>query len=266
MLASMRFLLSLLMLATPAFSIPKLIAHRGASEAAPENTLAAFKLAWEEGADGIEGDFFLTGDGQIVCVHDADTKRTSGRKVPVGQTTYEELRKLDVGRWKNAKYAGERIPLLSEVLAIIPEGKYFFIEIKSGQEIVGPLKKELAKADPELVMIISFNADVVAACRKELPNFQAHLVSSLDKIGKRGAKDALLQQLDDIGATGLQFKFNAPVGAAFIDRLHKGDRLCASWTVNDPKHAARLAGMGLDFLTTDRPGALRRETDWPSKD
>ncbi len=83
-----------------------IVGHRGASHAAPENTLAAFDLAWQEGADGAEGDFRLTRDGRIVCIHDEDTERTAGKKLVVATTTLAELQQLDVGSWKDPRYAG----------------------------------------------------------------------------------------------------------------------------------------------------------------
>ncbi|TWU26080.1 glycerophosphodiester phosphodiesterase family protein [Bythopirellula polymerisocia] len=89
-----------------------LVAHRGASADAPENTLSSFQLAWEEGADAIEGDFYLTSDNQIVCIHDDTTERVSGVDLDVASATLEELRKLDVGSWKERKYINERIPTL----------------------------------------------------------------------------------------------------------------------------------------------------------
>ncbi len=101
----------------------QVIAHRGASYDAPENTLAAFRLAWQQGADGIEGDFWLTADGEIVCLHDGDTVRTGDRKLSVGQSTLEQLRTVDVGISKGEKFRGERIPTLAEVLAIVPAGQ-----------------------------------------------------------------------------------------------------------------------------------------------
>ena len=82
-------------------------AHRGASDDAPENTLAAFRLAWQQGADAIEGDFRLSGDGVVVCIHDADTARTCGVKLPVADTPLARLRQLDYGRWKGEGFAGE---------------------------------------------------------------------------------------------------------------------------------------------------------------
>src|SRR6185369_848081 len=89
---------------------PMLIAHRGASRDAPENTLAAFRLAWQQGADGIEADFRLTRDGRVVCLHDASTGRTAGVDLAVAEASLEELKRLDVGGWKGARWAGERIP------------------------------------------------------------------------------------------------------------------------------------------------------------
>src|SRR5271170_7325637 len=91
----------------------QVIAHRGASYDAPENTLAAFRLAWQQGADGIEGDFYLTDDGEIVCLHDSDTGRTGDRKLSVGQSTLAQLRTVDVGVSKGEKFRGERIPTLA---------------------------------------------------------------------------------------------------------------------------------------------------------
>ncbi len=112
-----------------------IVGHRGASFDAPENTIAAFKLAWEQQADGIEGDFYITKDKQVVCIHDADTKRTAGKKLVVAESTLTELRELEYGKWKDAKFAGEPIPTFEEVLKVVPSGKLFVIELKVGPDI-----------------------------------------------------------------------------------------------------------------------------------
>ena len=110
------------------------------------------------GADAAEFDVYLSKDGKIVVIHDKDTKRTAGVDKSVVGKTLEELRLLDVGSWKNAKYAGERIPTLVEVLATVPSGKRVFIEVKCGPEIVPELKRDIARAKlkPEQTAIISF--------------------------------------------------------------------------------------------------------------
>ena len=109
---------------------PFLVAHRGASRDAPENTVPAFELAWRQGADAIEGDFRLTADGRIVCMHDADGERTGGRKLAVAAATLAELRQLDVGAWKGQAWKGTPPPTLAEVLATVPPGKSVYLEVK----------------------------------------------------------------------------------------------------------------------------------------
>ena len=97
----------------------EIIAHRGASKLRPENTLPAFKLALEQNADGIEGDFHLTKDHQIVCLHDSATDRVAHVHKVVKDSTLAELKKLDVGAWFNQDWLGVQIPTLREILAIL---------------------------------------------------------------------------------------------------------------------------------------------------
>ena len=92
-----------------------IVAHRGASDDAPENTLEAFRLAWSQNADAIEGDFRLTKDEQIVCIHDEDTSRTCDEKLIVAESTYAELSKLDASTYYKGDLAPQSIPLLSEI-------------------------------------------------------------------------------------------------------------------------------------------------------
>src|SRR4051794_3938882 len=98
----------------------EVIAHRGASHDAPENTLAAIKLAWQQEADAAEFDLHLSRDGKLVVIHDADTRRVAGVDKRVAEQTLAELRRLDVGAWKGPRFAGERIATLEEVLATVP--------------------------------------------------------------------------------------------------------------------------------------------------
>ncbi len=95
---------------------PLIIAHRGASYEAPENTMAAVKLAWQMDADGVEIDVHLTKDEQVVVFHDDNTRRFGGNRKPIAECDYSELLKLDVGRFMGEQYKGERIPLLAQVI------------------------------------------------------------------------------------------------------------------------------------------------------
>lgn len=240
---------------------PKIIAHRGASHAAPENTLASFKQAWEEGADGIEGDFQLTEDGQVVCMHDADTARTGGKKLEIKKTPWAVLSKLDVGSWKDPKYAAERIPRLADVLAILPDDKMFLLEVKSDIDAVGPIAQVLInqKADPERVVLISFYPEVVAECRRRLPRFQVHLISALKDIGEEGKLDEAEQLIQISGAQGLQFDCKSAFDPQWLGTLKGRGLMLASWTVDDAATAKKVTEAGVDFITTNRPGPLRKE-------
>ena len=244
-----------------------IIAHRGASADAPENTLAAFRLAWEQGADGIEGDFYLSGDGEIVCIHDTTTKRTTGKKsnLEVAKSTTEELRKLDVGSWKDPEFAGERIPTLREVLAIVPAKKRIFIEVKCGPEIVPTLKRQLGEfpnLEPEQITIISFDAKVIVACRAELPHLMANWLVSYKKDKKTGklrpTVGSVFETLRVSGASGLGTQANPEViDRAFVDRLRRTKLGFHAWTINDADLAKSFQALGVDSITTDRPAFIR---------
>ncbi|MGI9242459.1 MAG: glycerophosphodiester phosphodiesterase [Verrucomicrobiales bacterium] len=245
-----------------------IIAHRGASADAPENTLAAFKLAWERGADGIEGDFYLSKDGEIVCIHDGTTQRTSGKKanLVVAKTSFAELRKLDVGSWKNPKFASERIPTLREVIKTIPPEKQIFIEIKCGKEIVPVLKQQLAESPdlkPEQISIISFKEEVISACRKQLPHLTANWLVSYKEDKEtaelKPAADSVFTSLLRTGASGLGTQAQTKViDRAFVTRLRDAEWGFHCWTVNDPAVAKQFQALGVDSITTDRPAFIRQ--------
>jgi glycerophosphoryl diester phosphodiesterase len=233
----------------------ELIAHRGASHDAPENTLAAFRLAWETGADGIEGDFRLSRDGQIVCLHDATTGRTAGVSLTVADTTLARLRELDVGAWRGSEWRGERIPTLREVIATVPPGKKLLIELKSGPAILPPLAAILAEADldPRQVVILAFSEEVITAARRQLPRVKALWLDDTPT----PAIGTVLRTLERTGASGLSCRARSAIDAPFVQALHAAGREFHVWTVDAPRTAARFAALGADSVTTNRPGWLR---------
>jgi glycerophosphoryl diester phosphodiesterase len=241
----------------------ELIGHRGASHDAPENTLASFRLAWETGADGIEGDFYLTRDGEIVCIHDPTTGRTTGADLPVAGSTLARLRKLDAGVCKGEAWRRERIPTLREVIATIPPGKRLFIELKSGPEILPPLAAVLARSglNPEQTVILAFNAEVVTASRKLLPRVKALWLSDFRKERTFGSWapsiEKILLTLKSCGACGLAGRAHRSIDAAFVRTLHAAGMEFHVWTVDAPRSAARFASLGADTIFTNRPGWLR---------
>ena len=114
----------------------EIIAHRGASYDAPENTLAAFCLGWEQQADGCELDLRLTGDHQVIVIHDSSTRRTTGTRRIVGRCTLAEVQALDAGSFKGPQWQGEKLPALADVAATIPEGRRLLMELKCGSEVL----------------------------------------------------------------------------------------------------------------------------------
>lgn len=240
-----------------------IIGHRGASHDAPENTLAAFKLGWEQGADAVELDIWLTKDGKIVCLHDADTKRTTGVLKKVAESTLDELRTLDAGTWKDAKWRGEKLPTLAEALAAIPAGKRLVIEIKAGVEILPELARDLkaaGKPDGQLV-IISFKHDVCAGAKRLFPKIPVLYLSSFKQDKSTGAWSPtaaeLIQKAKSAGLDGINLSYKGPLDAAFVNQTHAAGLKFYVWTVNDPEIARKLVAAGADGITTDRPGWLR---------
>ena len=245
---------------------PEIVAHRGASRDAPDNTLAAFRLAWERGADAIEGDFHLTADGQVVCIHDGNTRRTSGVALEVRKATAAQLAKLDVGAWKSPAFAGQRIPSLAAVLATVPEGKSVLIEVKCGPEILPAIARTLgtAKLTDKQVRIISFNAEVIAAAKRRLPRIKAYWLTGFRKgkgVGQWSPSAAqVLATLKKIGADGLDCAASLDaLSPAMVRQLREAGYELHCWTVDDPSVARSLAAVGVDSLTTNRPGYLREQ-------
>ena len=255
---------SLVMLG-PSASAQLITAHRGASHDAPENTLAAFRLAWEQGADAIEGDFRLTADGRIVCIHDADTKRVAGVNHVVARTPLDDLRRLDVGRWKAAAFADEPLPTLADVLATVPRGKRFFIELKTGPEIVAPLAAELAgwPGDPAALTLIAFDPETVAACKRALPAIRAHWLTGFEQDEASGAwrpaAEAIAATVVACGADGVGLQGERRViDRGFVERLRAGGAAeFHVWTIDTPAEARFFRDLGAVGITTNRPAFIR---------
>ena len=243
-----------------------IIGHRGASHDAPENTLAAFKLAWEQGADGIEGDFRLTKDNEIVCIHDDTTKRTANKNLTVAKSTLQELRQLDVGTWKDAKFSGERLATLNEVFDIVPSGKRLFVEIKSSVDIMPALIQSMKKTtlSTEQVSFISFDEEVIAACRQQLPDYQAHWITGFkqNKLTRKWKPsiETVFSTLGKCHASGFDTQAEPKrITEDVVSRLRKAGLAFHCWTINDLELALRFQKLGVDSITTDRPGWLRAQ-------
>ena len=206
----------------------------------------------------------LTRDGGIVCIHDKTTKRTGGRELKVAASTFQDLRKLEYGAWKAAKFKGEPLPTLAEVLKVIPVGKRIFVEIKCGPEIVPQLKRDIEASSlkPDQIVFIAFDAEVIASVKRVMPKIKACWLTSFKQHAATRRWSPSLKEIEAtlkrIGADGLDCKAEPKVvDEAFVKRLRAAGMELHCWTVNDPKLARRFAELGFDTITTDRPAFIR---------
>jgi len=268
-LRSLVVCLTLLVAVTAPVSAVDIVAHRGASHDAPENTMAATRLAWEQKADAVETDIFLSKDGKLIVSHDRNGKRTAGRDVVYAEITQAEARKLDAGSWKNPKFAGEKIPLLEEQIASVPPGKRILVEIKIGPEIVPELARVFAAmgATERNITVISFNFDTLQGVRKALPH-----VPTLWLVGYRKpdpaqappAKmpptvDEMVRDAKAAGLTGLDLQSTWPLTRQDVKKIKEAGLQLHVWTVNDVAIAQHWIDLGVASITTDRPGWLREQ-------
>lgn len=226
--------------------MPKIIAHRGASAHAPENTMAAFQLALEMAADGIELDAMFAKDGEVVVIHDDRLDRTTNGTGVVRDFTLVELQKLDAG-------GGEKIPSLNEVLTRFAGRFLINIELKNCSSIFDslPLKvADLVKAHDcaQSVLISSFNPFNLPRFHRRLPEVPVGLLTHRNK-----AKH-WLWRLFHFDALHPHF---SDVDDLLVSALHARGRQVNVWTVDDPAEIRRLADLGVDSIITNDPQGTR---------
>jgi glycerophosphoryl diester phosphodiesterase len=241
--------------------------HRGASSVAPENTLAAFHKAWEVGCDAIEGDFRLTADKKIVCIHDSNTQRTTGIDKDVSKTSLQSLQTLDFGTWKDVRYAGETCPTLGQVLLTVPSHGQLFVELKTGPEIVEPLAECLQKSSLPMsqITLITFNENTAKKCRMTFPNIRIHWLTYFQRHKTQADRwspsaEQIASTIEQVGADGVGLQARRDVVTqSFLSQLrNEGVTEFHVWTVDDPDDANFFIREGAFAVTTNTPAQLRQ--------
>jgi len=231
---------------------PLIVAHRGCSHRAPENTLASYRLALKTGAEMAECDVHVSADGVVMLLHDDTLDRTTNGSGPMSAKTAAELKTLDAGSWKDPQYAGERIPTLVEALKLVHGKLRFVIEIKGtgmGQPVVDAIQE--AGVKPTEVMVISFyHAALVSILAIEPTLPSAWLLDALPPAPADRAQ--LLQHGLDLGIVGIGLS-RKRVDEDFVRMAHVMGLKVFVYTVNDPDEMRRIAAMGVDALISDRP-------------
>ncbi len=229
----------------------KIWAHRGFSSEAPENTLSAFRMAADCGADGIELDVHLCRSGEVVVLHDEKLDRTSSATGLVGDYTLDELRRFDFSN-KMPAFAGERIPTLAEVYRLIaPTNLTINVELKAGAMPEPEMIASLARLEQEYGMTqrliySSFNHYALLMLKKALPHAKLGLLYSCgfaypwDYAARIGA-DALHPMQQNLMIPG------------YVEDSHAAGISVHPWTVDDPDAMERLMRLGCDAIITNKP-------------
>lgn len=236
----------------PAGAPPTVIAHRGASADAPENTMPAFELGFAH-ARWLETDVQPTVDGVPVLLHDDDVDRTTDGHGPVRQTSYAGLRKLDAGTWFAPEHAGVRVPALSELLAALPDDARVLLEIKgphTDAQLTAILDAVEGSDVDDRVLLQSFERDELARLHRMRPGRPLGLLTEQwddDPVAACAAYDAIAYNPGYRLWRGRQKD---------LDRLHEHGIASAPWTADDPADWRWLDDMGIDAIITNRPAAL----------
>jgi glycerophosphoryl diester phosphodiesterase len=232
---------------------PVIFGHRGACAHAPENTLAAFQLALDHGADGIELDAKLTRDEQIVVIHDATVDRTTDGHGKVNQLTLSEIKRLDAGTSFSPQFGGEKIPTLEEVFGLIGKKLIINVELTNYTSYIDNLPKKVA----DLVIAHNLQDQII---------FSSFGLLNLLRV-RRVLPQAFVAALSFPGFPGMIERswfgrWVAPMAihphykdttGELVGKQHSANRRVHVWTVNDPVEIKRLKNLSVDGIITDDP-------------
>jgi glycerophosphoryl diester phosphodiesterase len=230
------------------------IAHRGASGHAPENTLAAVRMAVEMGADAVELDFHQTADGRLIALHDFSLRRTTGDPRRPASVRLSEVKALDAGSWWSRAFRNERIPTLEEVLEACRKRVHLHLEIKKGSSMYPGIESRVVKAVNDLnardgVTVSSYDADALLAVREADRRVGIGLLTRLKATGP------VLRLAESVSARSLHLSTGRLTPALLRAAQDRGLRVYA-YTVNTTRDMRRYIGMGVDGLFTNFPDRL----------
>ncbi len=238
---------------------PRIVAHRGGSAIAPENTMAAFRKAIELDADGIELDVHLTADARLVVIHDDSLDRVANSPIRIGRSGVDELREFDVGSWftspDGADFSGERIPTLEEVLELAADaGLWVNVELKAGSRLYPGIERETVKQIDrfglsEKVVVSSFDHYSLREVKRENPAVAVGVLHTSSLIDAH-------EYASIVGADALH-PHAMVVDQGYVSGARGLGMAINVWTVNDAASAKMLAAAGVDSIITDDPALIR---------
>ncbi len=214
-------------------------AHRGAASEAPENSLAAIRRAFERGADGVEVDVRLSADRVPVLCHDEDTGRVAGVARAVAEQTAAELLALDLG-------GGERIPTLREALAVIPDGRILWLDLKVAPDEVATVLAEVPRGAP--VMLQAFSMPVLANALQQRPDLPGYFLVAGQRDPATGRRQpasiGAVERVRVVGVAGLAIDHESLSDELLAEAARGAGVSLYVWTYPDPDSARRSAPAG----------------------
>jgi len=253
---------------------PLIIAHRGASELAPENTFAAFQKAIEDGADGIEFDVRLTRDLVPVVYHDAKLKRLGRCKGHVSNFMSSELQTLDVGSWfneknpgkSNGKFSLETVPTLERLLEFLGGYKgLLYVEMKCREDGTDALPEAVCRTIRQSdllpqIIVKSFNLEAVRRIRRLLPEVRTAALFAPKILDVLQKKKRLLKKAQECEADEISIHFSLAT-EKFIRRAEKKNLPVTIWTADSPSWVKRAVNLGINAIITNNPARLLAKRD-----
>ena len=232
---------------------PIIFGHRGASKYAPENTVAAFELVLEQGAEAFELDTMLNADGIPVVIHDRTVDRTTDGSGKVGQLSAKELHAMDAGSTFSIEYSNERIPLLEEVFTTFKDRALINVELKNYHNLSDALPEKVAEIANRIdildqLLFSTFFPSNLKRIKRLIPGVPVALLCSRGVIGYFPRSKVLLSVSPDY--IHPHFK---DITKSFIEKQHRMNRKVNVWTVNHQTDMIRLINQGVDGIITDDP-------------
>jgi glycerophosphoryl diester phosphodiesterase len=239
-------------------AVPVVIAHRGDSAHGPENTLAAFQMAADKGAEAIEFDVKLTRDDQVIVLHDQSVDRTTDGQGDIRNHSLAALRELDAGVRFDMRFTGERIPTLDEVFETFGKSLHLNVELTNymtpGDTLVPKVIETVIRHNVnERVLLSSFYARNLKKAKALLPGISCGLLAWPGWMGVPARTWTWRQQFYSALHPHL-----SSVDATLVKRLHSAGKRLQVWTVNAEEDMVRLIGFGVDGIFTDDPALLGR--------
>ena len=193
-----------------------------------------------------------------MCHHDKNCLRTSGTSIAIKDSNYTELKKLDVGSWFGDRWKKETIPLLGEVMDLIPNKREIYIEVKTGTEIVNQLLKEIYQYKEKIndISIISFYPEVIREIKSIEPKLTANLLINFED-PKLIEESEMVSVMNAINADGIGAQNHGSLDLNFCNKINIERKKVHVWTVNSKEEAKKYYELGVDSITTNCPGNIK---------